>query len=160
MVRNRCSLSQNTLAESSHYTTNHPRYESDAALENCKLEQKSRQKQPTSLSINFQTASLPHPMRFRRRIPTNRNHIPHSPIVPPQTARVGTSTPLIRHLSLNTNLLRNNNPAIRLLLLAADRQNPLVAGPRCVVSDRQRVLRAPRVFLVFDPHVTLQRVAL
>jgi hypothetical protein len=129
-------------------------------MEKCKLERTSRQKQSTSLSINFQTASLPHPMRFRRRIPTNRNHIPHSPIIPPQTARVGTSTPLIRHLSLDTDLLRNDNSAIRLLLLATDRQNPLVAGPRGVVSDRERVLRAPRVFLVFDPHVALQRVAL
>lgn len=113
-----------------------------------------------SLSIHDQTTSLTHPMRFRRRSPTNRNHIPHSPIVPPQTAGIRTSTPLIRNLRLNTNLLRNDNPAVRLLLLAADGQNPLVAGPRGVVSDRQRVLRAPRVFLVFDPHVALQRVAL
>jgi hypothetical protein len=108
---------------------------------------------------------LSHPMRPlpRRRIPTHRNHIPHRPIIPPQPPGVGTTPPpIIRHLRLNTNLLRNHNPAVRLLVLMAagagtHRQNMLVAGPHGVVADGKRVMvragLAARVLLVFDADV-------
>jgi hypothetical protein len=129
-----------------------------------------RQNNSTMLSIHSQTTPLTQPMRSRRRIPTHRNHIPHRPIIPPQPPRIWTIPPLIRHLSLNTHLLRDHNPAIRLLLLvmaaaaAANRQNMLVAGPHGIVTDRKRVVMrarfSARVLLVFDTDVGLQRVAL
>lgn len=118
--------------------------------------------------IHSQTTPLTQPMRSRRRIPTHRNHVPHSPIIPPQPPRIRTIAPLVRHLGLNTDLLRNHNPTIRLLLLllaaATHRQDMLVAGPHGIVADRKRVVMrarfAARVLLVFDSDVGLQGVAL
>ena len=68
--------------------------------------------------------------------------------------------PPLRHLSLDTDLLRNHDPAIRLLLLVVatnNRQDMLVAGPHGIVANRKRmVMRArfpARALLVFDSDV-------
>jgi hypothetical protein len=123
--------------------------------------EKSTEQVRKGVSIRSQTTPLTQPISPRRRIPTHRNHIPHSPIITPQTPRIRTTIlPPLRRLSLNTNLLRNHNPPIRLLLLvvaANNRQDMLVAGPHGIVADRERVVvraRFPaRALLVFDSDV-------